>query len=161
MRPKPLQLFFAHDWLLAAWVLGFGVAFALLGVNVFGWPRPLLSWLTLSWTSGICAAAVAGVLVGYISAMVVLGPVYEVRARINGAPFRVGDSVQILIGEHRGTVTKVYEVWPERRQVRTELGELARKQVRDVFGEISVMRVASPERIEPVAAASTARPNSG
>ena len=158
MKPEPLQLFFAHDWLLVAWVFGFGIAFALLGVDVFGWPRPLLSWLTVTWTSGICAFAVTGVLFGYISAMVVLGPLYEVRARVNGAPFRVGDEVQILIGEHRGTVAKVYEVWAERRQVRAELGELARKDVRDVFGETSVMRVASAGSVESVTVAPTARP---
>src|SRR5207253_4613352 len=52
-------------------------------------------------------------------------------AKLNGAPFHVGDRVCILVGPHRGRVVQVYSV--ERRQIRVQLGEQAKKDSTDAF----------------------------
>jgi hypothetical protein len=69
-----------------------------------------------------------------------LGPLYHLRAKLNGAPFHVGDRVRILVGPHRNCVVQVYDVWSERNQVRVELGAQARAEVSDVFSCTQVYR---------------------
>ena len=79
-----------------------------------------------------------GFLVAILFGWFVLGPYYMIRAKINGAPFEVGDRVRILAGPHRDRIATVYEVWESREQVRVELGEAAKVAVTDLFSEIAV-----------------------
>jgi ribosomal protein L24 len=44
-----------------------------------------------------------------------------------------GDLVQILIGQHRGHVGRIYEIWPSRKQVRVEVTEQMAEDVTDVY----------------------------
>jgi hypothetical protein len=86
-------------------------------------------------------AILAALPLGAVLGMLVLGPLIRIFVNsLNGAPFQVGDSVQILIGPYRDRVVRVYEIWPSRGQVRVELGEQAEKSVKDVFWNFEVCR---------------------
>ena len=62
-------------------------------------------------------------------------------ARLQGWPFKIGDEVCILSGKHINTITRIYEVWDERGQVRLDLGEEAKNAVDDVFCAVTVCRM--------------------
>jgi hypothetical protein len=89
---------------------------------------------------GFVAAILTGTLVGFTTSFFVLYGLWHLRAKINGAPFRKGDVVQILVGQYRGQVACIYEEWRDRKQVRVDLGEQAGKDVEDVFSYIEVCR---------------------
>lgn len=82
----------------------------------------------------------AGAAVGALVSRTLCGTLWNIRARVNGAPFQRGDCVQILTGLHRGRVARVYEVWGERNQVRVELGEQEKSETKDVFPHLEVFR---------------------
>lgn len=73
-------------------------------------------------------------------AFVFLAPIYHLRAKFNGAPFHIGDRVQILSGPYQGRVVEVYDVWNERNQVRVDLDPQAKADVKDVFSTTQVCR---------------------
>jgi len=86
-------------------------------------------------------ATLAAVPLGMIFGGVLLCPfVHVIGSKINGAPFREGDRVRILVGPHRDRIASVYAVWKERNQVRVALDEQAYKDVKDVFGLTQVCR---------------------
>jgi hypothetical protein len=80
-----------------------------------------------------------------------LRPLYRARCLKNGAPFRVGDHVQILSGRYKGQVARVYSGWRD-DSVRVELGGTEKEKFKDIFDPIQLLR----EDVEPNAA-----PNSG
>ncbi|MEO0587684.1 MAG: hypothetical protein AAF078_08595, partial [Planctomycetota bacterium] len=88
----------------------------------------------------LVAALLGFVLAGIFGGIFVLLPIYEWWRAKNGAPFRIGDSVMILGGPHRGQVKRIYEVWATRSQVRVELSDIEREEVRDVLSDIAVRR---------------------
>ena len=67
--------------------------------------------------------------------------------KINGAPFHNGDMVHILVGKHRGKIARVYEIWEERKEVRVDIGEQAKKDVEDVYSYTEVCRESSAKHI--------------
>jgi transcription antitermination factor NusG len=74
----------------------------------------------------------------------------------NGGPFHKGDTVRILVGPHEGRVSRVYEEWKERNQVKVDLGAELSRKVEDVFSFIELKRErgaepASPPYSEPAA----------
>jgi hypothetical protein len=73
-------------------------------------------------------------------------PFYRLALRRHGAPFQEGDVAQVLRGNHKGEVLRVYDVWTERDQVRLELGEEEKGEVTDVFSFLSVQKVAESEQ---------------
>jgi hypothetical protein len=75
-----------------------------------------------------------------VPAPLILVPIFRLGAKLNGAPFHVGDPVRILMGPHRNRVTRIYEIWKERGQVRVELDQQARESVKDVFEFTQVCR---------------------
>ena len=80
---------------------------------------------------------------GYLTAIVlgafILAPFYQARGHLNGAPFKVGDVVQILVGPHRGTVTTVYSAW-QGNAVRVKLGSEEEKTFKDVMQPAQLLR---------------------
>ncbi|MCX5661820.1 MAG: hypothetical protein NTW19_19245 [Planctomycetota bacterium] len=114
-------------------VLWQGVQIASDGVSV---------WIIALVIAAFLASVPLGILFGVLVVGVPLGAACD---HVNGAPFREGDTVCVLVGPHRGTITTVYEVWATRSQVRVCLGEQAKLQVKDVFGTNHVCR-ATPEQ---------------
>lgn len=66
---------------------------------------------------------------------------YKLAAKRHGAPFQPGDFVRILRGAHRNKEVRVYDVWPERYQIRVELGEKEKAEVTDVFSYLSIWKI--------------------
>ncbi len=130
MTPWKIQYVLAHGLQIATWggAVGF-ICLSLWDLFVYILRHPDgLSILLL-----IVPVTAAGFL-GWILGALALWPLlYWISSRINGAPFREGDMVHILVGPHRGRVVRVYEMWPSRGQARVELGERERVEVTDVF----------------------------
>jgi hypothetical protein len=76
-------------------------------------------------------------------------PIYELRVRLHGAPFKTGDHVRIVRGEHRGKVVAVRDVWADRHELRVDLGEGNRADYSDVFSFLKVRRVPESEQGAP------------
>jgi hypothetical protein len=128
-RPYAFQYVFAH-WMKIIPAVG-AVAFA-SGIAI--WCEGFSLWLVLA----MVPALPLGALIGWMT----LGPVIHlVCGFLNGAPYRNGDVVYILVRPHRGRVTTIYDVWDTRGSVRVDLGEQARREVKDVFDDLEVCRV--------------------
>jgi len=136
MPPSRLQLFFARDWPLKIWFTLIPLLFVITSMRVCGWP-PAIGFLGLLFI--VVVSFVAGVFSALLSALFILGPLYHDRALKNGAPFRIGDRVRILVGPHRGRVTRVYSTW-QGDTVRVELGEEAKAGFTDIFGPHKLVR---------------------
>lgn len=95
----------------------------------------------------IVLAAIPAGLIGLILGVIVIWQILlsHPAARIQGWPFKVGDEVVILTGRHKNTTTTIYEIWEERGQVRVDLGEELKKQVKDVFCAVEVCRKGNSE----------------
>jgi hypothetical protein len=142
VKPSCTQYVFAKNWPLKAF-LGLaavlGVVFAVITcqptVAVFhDWQYLLLFVVCL------VGAPILFFLAAVPIATVVLTPLYQIRARRNGAPFRAGDRVRILAGPHRDRLVRVYAIWEDRHQVRVELDAQAKTEVKDVFRYTEICR---------------------
>jgi len=139
-----LQYFFAHNWPMKIY---FGTAstfglFIGVGVCKSNWSE-LNHWYDIIFVC-VLPIIVSPVLFFFLSIFpcgyFVLAPLYYLGAKLNGAPFQIGDRVRILIGPHRNQIVKIYAVWTERNQVRVELGDLPKEKVKDVFSFTQVCR---------------------
>ena len=113
----------------------------------------------------ILVAAIPAGLIGLIFGVIVIWQIILSRpaAKIQGWPFKVGDEVVILTGRHKNTTTKIYEIWEERGQVRVDLGEELKKEVKDVFCAVEVCKKRNTEPaggayVAPAAGAPSAHP---
>ncbi|MBN2310927.1 MAG: KOW motif-containing protein [Candidatus Hydrogenedentes bacterium] len=70
---------------------------------------------------------------------VFISGIYARRGRVNGAPFHVGDTVQILAGPYRGRIARVYSSGPG-DLVRVELGDERREKRTDIFPPERLLR---------------------
>ena len=138
-----MQSMFARDWPL----LGYYAIAGILGVvAVIIVCQPSTATFSdgyslLTFAVALLGAPVLGILVSLPFVPAVIGPLYHLRGRLNGAPYSVGDRVRILAGPYSGRVVRVYEVWSERNQVRVELGDQTKIELADVFSCIQVCRV--------------------
>jgi hypothetical protein len=129
MAPHAYQYLFAHLMKIVA--AAGAVAFAT-------WIAILCEGFSL-W---VVLAMVPALLVGAVIGILALGPpLYQVCRILNGGRYRAGESVYILVGPHRGRVVTIYEVWDARGQVLVDLGEQAKREVKDVFEDLQVCRV--------------------
>ena len=128
--PTKIQYFFAKKWLWRFLFLGCSlcIGFA-VAMPTYIMQKGLIS--------AILSGACAGVLLSYFA----IRGLYRIIIRINGAPFHKGDTVQILVGEHKDHVVTVYEEWLERKQVRVYLDEEEKEAVTDVFSYTEIFKV--------------------
>jgi len=80
-----------------------------------------------------------GFLLAIFPGWFIIGPLYAVRGQINGGPFKVGDTVQILAGPYKGRVTRVYSTW-QGNSLRVELGEKEKEDYKDIFSPGELLR---------------------
>jgi len=135
MKPNRIQYIFAKDYPLAAWFLAFALFSAALVIKECQPSTAVfldLPYLLLFLFS-LLLAPVLGFFLSLPFAWVLVRPLYDFRARLNGAPFYPGDRVRILVGPHCGRVANIYQVWDIRGQVRVELDEQSKKEMKDVF----------------------------
>ena len=126
MTPTRWHYFFAQKWPFWLWIILVPLLSAALMASFLGTPPADLAefgpdakrYIFLV-GMGLLLGYFAGGLLGYF----VLGPVYHYRAELNGAPFRTGDIVQILVGRNRGRIVRVTEVTEGRGVLKVDLGE--------------------------------------
>jgi hypothetical protein len=143
MKPSLIQQVFAKDWPLKTY---FGLAVLLglwLGVSISKESGAVMSnWkdVLLLVVIPILVSPVLAFFISLPCAAMFVYPLYYMRARLNGAPFSIGDRVRILVGRHSGGIVEIYAVWEERRQVRVKLDTQAKEEVTDVFSFTQVCR---------------------
>ena len=143
MKPSREQFFFANNWPFRIWVSLASAISLVLAVRVC---EPSVAALhDWGYVLRLVVACALALIVGFIASLptawIFLGPLCYQQAQFNGAPFRVGDHVQILVGIHSGRVVRIYELWESRCEVRVELGESERNDVTDVFSETQICRI--------------------
>ncbi len=74
-------------------------------------------------------------LVGYI----IMYSILAIRGDMNGGPFKAGDTVQVLVGPHRGTITTVYSAW-QGNSVRVRLSQKEEEAFKDVMCPWQLLR---------------------
>lgn len=138
--PTKIHYFFAQNWPLKIWrsvcILA-AMTIAACDLFITGF------WLNIyTFLFSIGLILLAG-LVGFCVSLIfsfIITPIYYLGAKLNGAPFHENDEVQILVGPHKSEVAKIYEIWPDRRQVRLDLGENEKKTVNDVFAYTEIFK---------------------
>ena len=109
MKTTALQIFFAEDWLAKTWIS----AFVLTAVTVMTAKLlPTFAILGISFSSvllglSILVGGAVAYLVSLIAGSCILPPFYRIRERLNGAPYKTGDIVEILKKPHRGRLAQV------------------------------------------------------
>lgn len=109
MKTTTLQIFFAEDWLAKTWI----AAFVLSAVTVMiAKLLPTFAILGVSFSSvllglSIIAGGAIAYLVSLIAGSCILPPFYRIRERLNGAPYKKGDIVEVLKKPHRGRIAQV------------------------------------------------------
>ena len=87
------------------------------------------------------SAALALTAMGFVIGVAFLWQfVGRIALRFQGWPFRVGEAVEVLTGNHAGTVAEIYEIWESRSEVRLRIGIAEAESVEDVFSGINVTR---------------------
>ncbi|QIF03527.1 KOW motif domain-containing protein [Roseimicrobium sp. ORNL1] len=147
MKPALHNRLLAYTWEFSISMgIASAIGFMLLifhheGALIWDWFVIGMILLTAVPTAGI------GYFFGAIYIWMILG---HVAARIQGAPFSKGDEVMVLSGKHKGRVTRIYQVWEPRGQIRLELGEEAKKAVTDVVCIVTVTRTRCKESAQAV-----------
>jgi hypothetical protein len=86
-------------------------------------------------------AALALTAMGFVIGVAFLWQVIgQIALRLQGWPFKVGEAVEVLTGNHAGTVGEIYEIWESRSQVRLRIGSAEAERVEDVFSGINITR---------------------
>jgi hypothetical protein len=92
------------------WVAIGGVPLAYLGIHLhidwLMWGGIVLSFPLLVTVLPLCIFLIVAAFTAPFWV-----PIYELRVRLHGAPFKPGDHVRIVRGEHRGKVVAVRDVW--------------------------------------------------
>jgi hypothetical protein len=140
MQLTPFQRLFTDDRPLF-FQMAVGATVSVVWTGSILLPTLSVSLWNLAWCIGLfLVAACLGAVIGAFPGGMFLGIVLQWVERRNGAPFREGDEVVILSKRYPGRVTRVYDVWAERHQVRVELDDRSRQEVTDVFSFTDVCR---------------------
>jgi hypothetical protein len=152
MKPTRAQYFFARGRPLQVvgllLVVGAPLSFAYLVACVLAQVYQPVSeiWNLLRLVFYVSVAFFMSFLLSTVTASCLAGifwpllrPLYKARCLKNGAPFRVGDYVQILAGRHKGRVVRVYSEWRD-DSVRVELGNKEAEKFKDIFDALQVVR---------------------
>ncbi len=143
LNPTLAQRFYASQWPEYIW---FGGATALTLSACLRSAGFNTESLTESWSSAVwffvvaLLAAPLGICLAAFPGGLIFGPTIHERGRINGAPFRVGDRVQIIGGKFSGRTTVVYSTW-QCESVRLKLGEPASEDYSDIYMPTQLLRI--------------------
>lgn len=146
MTASPVRYVFARDWPLKAY-LGLGAGLCLVGA-IYACQPSLPMFRDWRYVLLFVASAVIAPVLGFVLALpfawIVIGPLYRFQAWRNGAPFRPGDCVRVLVGPYHGRITRVRERW-QGGSLRVELGPEADKAFKDVFSPTQLLRETTAE----------------
>ena len=108
--------------------------------------RELTNWRVALGFIALCIAVIMfALLFALVLSAIFVGPVYQWQARMNGGPFRVGDTVRVIAGPEKGRVAKIYQL-SQAASFRIDLGEDARARLTDIYAGYQVERVDPAER---------------
>jgi hypothetical protein len=141
-----MQYIFAKDWPMKVYFALAGLVGVWVAVSACQ-PSLLMfrDWhFLLLFLVAIVIAPFLGFFLSVPVAFIFLAPIYHLRAKLNGAPFQIGDHVRVLAGPYRDSIVQVYAVWTERNQVRVELDAQAKTDVKDVYSFTQVCRETLP-----------------
>lgn len=147
LEPTRAQRFYASRWPELLWSVGFAAITSTIVLIAAGasFEAATGSFHSFSW---FVIVGVLGTFLGLFLAafprVLWLGPTLYGRGLINGAPFRVGDLVQIIGGKFDSRVCRVYSKW-QHDSVRVQLGEEAADNYEDIFGPTQLLRIATFE----------------
>jgi hypothetical protein len=143
MRPTLAQRFFASPWPPCLWFILVPILFA-AALLADTRTTDFTSWRALLPTIGLAIGAlIAGLLIAAVTGWWILGPLYYSRALKNGGPFVPGDTVYIISGPHKGTITGIYSTW-QGDTIRADLGPQAKDKFKDIFSAADLLRVHPP-----------------
>jgi hypothetical protein len=141
MMMRIVRQLVADDWparLLFSSALGAAIWFLVSATSLH--PQNLREWrLVIGFVSLSCAVVVTALLIALILSWIVLSPLYRHQARLNGAPFKVGDSVRVLSGPSKGCNARIYSMW-QGDTFRVDLGESAKDHFADIFAAYQLER---------------------
>jgi hypothetical protein len=153
MKPTRLHYFFAREWppLLAGVVVCLRFFTWIVGPSIYR-IVVLRDWGQLPWLAVYLFIAVPSApCIALLFMAFILGPIYHWRAaKFNGAPFRPGDRVRILVGPHRDRVTRVRSL-ARYDLLCVELGEEKGAPIERAFTDVQLLREEDPGRQEGAA----------
>ena len=108
-----------------------------------------VSLLTQPWALAcsaalIAAASILGFYAGVFLHIPFIVPLCRAQGLANGGPFKIGDTVQVIAGEHAGTVTQVYGKGQFDAN-RIDLGEGVHDNFTDLFEDHQLFRVSGEQ----------------
>ena len=146
MRPTNAQYFFASPWPGRIWFTTIPLLLALaVGHTCASFLDPLSAWwdfVRFAWF--VLLALLLGLFLAMFPGWFVIGPLFYGREMKNGGPFKVGDTVQILSGSHKGRIARVYSTW-QGNTLRVELGAKEKEEFKDIFSPAQLLRDGSAE----------------
>ena len=147
MKPTRAQLFFASAWPGRIWFAAIPLLLAFaVGVTSAGFLHPFSApWDFVRFASVVFLALLIGFFLAMFPGWLVVGPLYYAREMKNGGPFKIGDTVQILCGRHRGRISHVYSAW-QGNALHVELGANEKEQFRDIFSPAQLLREENVEQ---------------
>src|SRR5258708_28431966 len=117
-----------------------GAAIWYLGSATSLHPQNLREWrLVIGFVSLSCAVVLTALLIALVLSWIVLSPLYRHQARLNGAPFKVGDSVRVLSGPSKGCNARIYSIW-QGGTFRVDLDESAKEHFAQLFAAYQLER---------------------
>jgi len=158
MKPTKLQYFFASPWPHRIWLIGITLLWAIMeAVGFLDIFPPLSSWWNfVRYTFYIFHGLALGFVMALFTGCFVVFSLWDRSERKNGGPFKIGDSVQILYGPHKGRTSRIYDVDRSCR-LRVDLGPEERRIVKDRFRGHQLLRL-EPAEIGTAPADSPASP---
>jgi len=111
--PTPKERAVASGLLSRMLLRGMTLVGAVVGVASLVSVGLTVSLLTQPWALAcsaalIAAASILGFYAGVFLHIPFIVPLCRAQGVANGGPFKIGDTVQVIAGEHAGTVTQVY-----------------------------------------------------
>jgi hypothetical protein len=155
---SPIRYVFARDWPLKGYLVV--SAGSCLAAAVHACQPSIALFKDWRYALLFLVATVVAPVLGFFLALpfasIVIGPFYHFQAWRNGAPFRPGDRVRILVGPHRDRITRVRSRW-QGDSLRVELGPEEDETFNDIFSPTQLL---SEPNAEPDAAPNAGPPTS-
>ena len=141
-KPNPSQVFFATFDPFYLWLSLFAMSALVYSCWVWIAAFPQLAWWERLAGIPIClfVAPLFGCGVGLLSGAFFLPLFCAALAGLNGGPFMVGHTVQIIAGKHKGKVTTIYSMG-QGISVRVRLGVEEETNYTDIFLPSQLLRI--------------------
>lgn len=146
VRPTKAQLFFASAWPGRIWFTAIPLLVAVpVVVTCAGLLHPFSAlWNFVQFAWFVLLGLILGFFLALFPGWFVIGPLYYIREVMNGGPFKIGDTVQILCGPHKGRISRVYSTW-QGNTLRVELSASEKEKCKDIFSPAQLLRADTRE----------------